>query len=277
MICLLLQEKKKQRGNIIQGTGLVVDNQQMLFSPNLSGLQKLNLLNRIFVKQKFEMLEMLTGCETENRYKVYAADQGLERVGRPIFKCKEKSGFFARNCLSGDCRPFEMKVVHEDREEDDDVDDMILHLNRSCKCTVCCMNRPEIAVTLKEQGDNRYLGKVVSDWACCDMLFTVYDDSNNIVYKVSGNCCQWGLYCNCPCQSCAKILFNIQTPSGDPVGEIYKIYNGVIKEYLTDTDNFCCVFPEASTPESKALLLAAVLFIDFRYFEQSPAQNNGLL
>lgn len=70
-----------------------------IFDPRISGLEKLNILSSIFVKQKFEMLEMLAGCDTENRYKVYAANNGLERVGKPIFKCKERSGFLSRNCL----------------------------------------------------------------------------------------------------------------------------------------------------------------------------------
>mmetsp|Transcript_30875 Transcript_30875/g.28062 ORF Transcript_30875/g.28062 Transcript_30875/m.28062 type:complete len:98 (+) Transcript_30875:632-925(+) len=97
-----------------------------------------------------------------------------------------------------------------------------------------------------------------------------------MVYKISGDCCQWGLFCNCPCDKCAKILFTIKTPEGEPVGEIFKIYSGVMKEMFTDTDNFCCVFPERASPEDKALLLASVLFIDFRYFESSPSQNNPM-
>lgn len=87
------------KSNVLQGRPMNTNAVNQLFSSHMSGLDKLRLLSRIFVKQKFEMLEMLTGCETENRYKVYAADEGLERVGRPIFKCKEKSSFMARNCL----------------------------------------------------------------------------------------------------------------------------------------------------------------------------------
>jgi len=91
---------KGRRANVPIGKPLPVQsNVPLNFTPNMTGLQKLAMLPSIFVKQKFEMLEMLTGCETENRYKVYATDQGLDKVGRPIFKCKEKSGFFARNLL----------------------------------------------------------------------------------------------------------------------------------------------------------------------------------
>ncbi len=85
----------------IQGKPVVKKGQNMVVMPiaKKGGLEKLRELSRIFVKQKFEMLEMLTGCETENRYKVYAADENMEKVGESIFKCKEKSNFFARNCL----------------------------------------------------------------------------------------------------------------------------------------------------------------------------------
>lgn len=64
-----------------------------------TGLDRLRHLPAVFVKQKFEMLEALTGCETENRYKVYASNENMDKVGDPIFKCKEKSSFLARNCL----------------------------------------------------------------------------------------------------------------------------------------------------------------------------------
>lgn len=45
------------------------------------------------------------------------------------------------NFSSGDCRPFQMKIIHEDREDDDEENDMILHLDRPCRCTFCCFNR----------------------------------------------------------------------------------------------------------------------------------------
>ncbi len=52
-----------------------------------------------------------------------------------------------------------------------------------------------------------------------------------------------------------------------------QLYAGVLAETFTDTDNFCCTFPENLDPAHKALRLAAVLFIDFRYFETSPQQQ----
>jgi len=34
--------------------------------------------------------------------------------------------------------------------------------------------------------------------------------------------------------------------------------------------NFGVAFPLNSTPEEKALIMAAVIFLDYRYFEESP-------
>jgi hypothetical protein len=103
--------KRLPRGGVAQGRPVATTEAGNVFSPNLSGMDKLALLSSIFVKQKFEMLEMLTGCETENRYKVYAAGQGLERVGRPIFKCKEKSSFMARNLLRYSIEPINEFII----------------------------------------------------------------------------------------------------------------------------------------------------------------------
>jgi len=75
-----------------------------LFMPK-SGFEKL-MVPGIFVKQKFELLEVVTGFETENKYTVYAWDVSGKNEGIPLFKCKEKSGFSNRNCLPGDCRSF---------------------------------------------------------------------------------------------------------------------------------------------------------------------------
>ena len=50
-----------------------------------------------FIKQKVELLEMLTGCETKNRYNVYLTfPNGHNAL---VFKCKEESGCLARQCL----------------------------------------------------------------------------------------------------------------------------------------------------------------------------------
>lgn len=78
-------------------------------------------------------------------------------------------------------------------------------------------------MTVKERGENKYIGKVISNWACCDMIFSIFNFDGEPVYKISGNSCQWSLYCNCPHDLCSKVTFNIQSPEGEIVGQIYKV------------------------------------------------------
>lgn len=41
---------------------------------------------------------------------MYASGADGKKKGKEIFKVKEKSGCCARNCLPGNCRPFELKL-----------------------------------------------------------------------------------------------------------------------------------------------------------------------
>ena len=60
-------------------------------------LGKLEDVAGVFIKQKFELLEAVTGCETENKYHIFASDKdGDIKKKLILFKCKEKSGFFER-------------------------------------------------------------------------------------------------------------------------------------------------------------------------------------
>ena len=51
----------------------------------------------VIIKQKFELLEAFTGCETENKYEVFASDKdGDKQKKMTLFKCKEKSDCLMR-------------------------------------------------------------------------------------------------------------------------------------------------------------------------------------
>ena len=52
----------------------------------------------VVIKQKVELLEVLTGCETKNRYSVILNfPNGTSAF---LFKCKEDSSWCSRNCVS---------------------------------------------------------------------------------------------------------------------------------------------------------------------------------
>ena len=58
------------------------------------------------IRQRIELTEILTGCETPNQYYVFSKDQ--EGNKKYLFKAKEESGCCARNFCSGDSRGFKL-------------------------------------------------------------------------------------------------------------------------------------------------------------------------
>lgn len=69
------------------------------------------LVGGLFVKQKVEKLEALTGFETENKYKIYLTGPDCVRGAnqKAYFTAKEKSDCLSRQCC-GNMRAFEMKI-----------------------------------------------------------------------------------------------------------------------------------------------------------------------
>ena len=95
--------------------------------------------------------------------------------------------------------------------------------------TVFFYIRPEILVNLKENHENKYLGKVMHEWSY-NMNSKLYDQNNQLKYKVTGkNKCQHCLlyfclffHCRC-CNQCSLIKFIIENNNGQIVGEIIKV------------------------------------------------------
>ena len=50
----------------------------------------------IFVSQKVDLLEMISGCETANRYHIYQMNSEHRKFGPPLMKCKEESNYIAK-------------------------------------------------------------------------------------------------------------------------------------------------------------------------------------
>jgi len=247
--------------------------QQQPVKQGKKGFERLAERGGIFVKQKFDWQEAFSGCETENVYEVYGVNKDGEKKGKAIFKCKEKSGCCSRQFMSAECRPFIVTINTVDDEFEELDNEPFLKIERPCKCTCYCFNRPEITVTWVEGGRNEYLGKIKDPWNWCDLLVTVQDKNNEIRYKIDGSCCQLGMHCKAPCEPCQTIDFEIKSPGGDNVGHLTKKSQGCFKAMISDSDNFAMTFPANATKEDKALLMCAIIFLDFRYFEENP--NGG--
>jgi len=238
------------------------------------GFDRLVDRDGIFIKQKLDILEAMTGCEQGNTYLVYPLGKDGDKKGKKLFKCKEKSSCFAKQCMTGDCRPFQLKINLEDESEELDNEAFLL-LDRPCKCTCYCFNRPELSVTWVEDGKSQYIGKIIDPWTCCNIINEIYDKDNNFKYKVEGSCLQIGMHCKGPFECCEKIDFEIKTPSGDVISGIQKKSPGCLAAMVSDADNFSVHFPANASKEDKALIMATVLFLDYRYFEEKGGANKN--
>lgn len=224
----------------------------------------------IYIKQKFDILEAMTGCETANKYYVHELNNSGEAKKKKIFKCKEKSGWCARNCMAPDCKPFNMEVKKCAKDEDFDTDETVILMERECQCTCYCFNRPEMKIYLTQGGQKNYLGKVVDNYDFCNYSYSVYDTNDKIVFFIKASCCQCGFHCKCPCEACEKIQFDLWRGDKEkeeaPIMKIGK--KGCLKNLISDADNFSVPFPLNATWQEKTLLLGAVLMIDFMQFEE---------
>ena len=236
------------------------------------GFDLLNQQSAIIIKQKVELLEAMTGCETENRYHVYGYDPATQQKKAQIFKCKEKSDCCSRQCLSGACRPFEMTISTLKANGEYEP---FLKLERPCMCTFLCFNRPEVLVTLVENGRAEFLGKVIDPFNCCNMEINTYDQNNTRKHKIYGSCCQLGTFCRCPCEPCQTFEFDVKSASGDNLSRLQKKSKGCLQAMTTDADNFYLSFPKDIAAGDKALLMSAVLFLDFRHFEVNPNRRRN--
>jgi len=210
------------------------------------------------IKQQIEWLELLTCCETKNRYDVFAK---INEQSIYLFRCKEESGWCMRNCCPGNCREFNLKLTLPNQQ-------IFAYLERPYKCTCCCCNRPLMTCKFK---DGKKFGKIIEPFRLCSPLFETYDESDASKYFLEIPCCQCGFCCRgSPCGKCYEVYGNIYNNPNltTPVGVIKK-KEKCIQETFTDANTFQITFPVDATIYDKLNLIAAVLMIDYRYYEEN--------
>merc|ERR1711976_125267 len=214
------------------------------------GLEYLTQIDQLLVKQKVEVLEMMTGIETANKYKV------KNSMGQDVYKAKEKSDFCTRQCC-GPIRCFQMEIT-------DNTDREVIHVDRPLNCSTCCFPCCLQKMTVTSPISGEVLGSIEQQWDPCLPIFEILDNNGNAVLKMKGP------FCAISC--CGDVNFDITTTDGTEVGKITKQWTGLAKEAFTDADNFGVTFPLDLDVKVKATLLGAVFLIDFMFFEH--AQDN---
>jgi hypothetical protein len=257
--------------NMINPNMLHLMNDNRPFIPHK---EKIMSLTGVFIKQEMNLLEVMTGCEVENKYKIYSKKEGkTKKKGKGLWKAKEKSGCCSRNCLSNTCRELDIKVKNESNLEDDPTS---LRIHKPCTCTFYCCNRPVILVDYTEEGQSQYIGKIVDVFDCCNFNFNVYDKNNSKIFRIHTECCQCGIWCGgCGCGPCEKVNFKVFDANNIEITMIQKKNKDCFKSIISDADNFGIEFTPQMDWEQRSLLLSAALFIDYMMFEEKGNQNSG--
>ena len=208
--------------------------------PNLypeSGLKALENIDKIWISQKPQYMENCT-CEFENRYSVYKTETKGKKVKKDkyekLFKAKEYSTCCQRCCMAGSTREFNMDVnfrkIYFDSYKNTYCHEWtpFLRLERKYTCTCCCYNRPYISITEIEGNNERILGYIFDDFACCDLVFKLKNlPYHEPFYTIKTSRCQCGFLCPCTCKCCNTFTFDIIDENfKESTGSIKKVWGG---------------------------------------------------
>ena len=256
---------------------------QMAAGHALNPMETLQQLKSIWISQKINIAEVMSGCDMENVYTVYNTERtGEEEVKKDkeaqLFKCKERATCCQRSCVAGSMKEFGMKVEFRSYQFDKEKGGIVpkwipfLEMNRPYTCTCCNHNRPILSVELVYNGEKKILGYIKNIFKCCDNELIIYKEAESDAdFKITSKCCKCGFFCPCGCECCEcreVVLDTIDLKTLAKVGEVKKEWTNCEQEVHTNADDYSVKFPDKTTWEQKTMLMAAALFIDYLYFEE---------
>jgi len=179
-------------------------------------------LDTLVVKKKIEMVEVVLGCETKNRYHIFDSQD------KELFRAKEDTDWCTRQ-LCGQSRPVELPIVDLDGKE-------VLHLTRPLRCQGCCFPccLQEAQVTLAQSGMG--LASVEQEWSWILPNLVVKDQAGFPVFRITLP--NW-------CVCCDDIHYKVwKIEDGEEVGTITRQWPGICKQAMTDACHYTLNFPE---------------------------------
>ncbi|XDV18462.1 hypothetical protein PO909_024155 [Leuciscus waleckii] len=196
------------------------------------GLEYLMEINQILIHQKVSCVEMFTGFETNNQYKI------KNSIGQEIYHAKENSDCCTRN-ICGSARCFQMRIKNNVGQE-------VIRMIRPMRCF---LQEIEVQAPLGVT-----IGYVKQEWSCCLPKFSIRGPNNELLLKIQGPFL--------PLKCCGDINFEVKgLNGGKSIGRIIKQRSGCLKKCFTDASNFCIQFPLDMDVKMKTVLLGACFLI----------------
>merc|ERR1712226_452274 len=213
------------------------------------GLEYLNGLSSVLLKQRIEMLEVVTGWEVKNRFRLIDPS-----TGQQLGAFKEDSSTCMRQCCKN-MRRFGADVV-------DSQGAVLFKMQRPFRCNnICCATacdccRQEMNVS---DATGQLMGSMLQDGNCkCEFSITIRDATGMPKYRIANNVCS--AVCNWCCND--RHLYIYDCASGQRISTITKKWRGCAVECCTMADALLIEFTPSMTAQDKAVLICGVLLSD---------------
>lgn len=206
--------------------------------------EKLIASRKLNIEQVHEVMEIMTGFETRNKYRIYDENK------QPIAYAAEASkGFFSSlsRVFLKHWRSFEITIFTPERE--------IIYRAKF-------PFRWIFKALYLEDAFGKQIGFVEQKFSIFSKVFDVYDAHNRVIAQIKSPLLKaW--------------TFEFET-RGRKLGTVQKKWSGVLNEFFTDKDNFIVSYAQPDlTLETKSIMLATCLMIDIVYFENN--KGSGVL
>lgn len=234
--------------------------------------QVMTRVSGLTIKEKVRAMEALSAFvgqefEMANKYKI------LDQNDKDIFYAVEQTDCLTRQLKQccNDCAAWNVDILYTEDGRSEEA----FKLHRDFTLTCCCLNRPKVDV---KTASGQIIGSLSNPCRFCNLAFDIMDKSGQNRLRIDGGCCQWGLICPCPCGPCSTVNFDINDASGKTVGGIKKKVPGIFKFLVaSDADNYHVDFGSVQDPVDKILLMAAAIFVDFRFFNNNKNDGQGYM
>lgn len=224
--------------------------------------------NKLKFSQDIELVEVLTQCEMNNKYKV------VDDNGNVLLKIKEKTSFCTRQCC-GQCRPIKEVNFFAIDPQNSETKVLVMQGKRDCACTCCCaviknnfsfervdpmMNTSDVLMDAKQK---------------CNVCYPNYsivmgDGKSGRLYSPKCMCIDFFF------PRKRKFVLEIEDCQ-IPITHLFKL-----KNIISDADSFMIEMPSGVKQDrarfERLILasLASAFTLDISYYESSGDQNRGL-
>ena len=253
----------------------------------------------VFVRQRVELFEAVTGCETKNRYNLVTIPKGAAfpekmdtawsepykeaALSDRLYKAKEESQCFQRICCPV-FRGFEMEFKTKEGATDFTIERPFKC--DPCHCPPCCMLAEQELSVKGRDGVviTRAKERTANCQQCCSRTFIIYDGSEQELYRLkAGQCTSDSGNCNACAPSCCVNAYEVDMyqagDEGKKIDTSAFLFPGCCTcAGATDRSNFVVKFPAEATTHQRAALLGGMFLVEYTIMElkrQQEKENNN--